>query len=214
MKEYHKIETLYKFNQETKKFDIGNFYNKSVEILKNNQWLFTEKIDGTNLRIWWNGHTLTYGGRTDNANFSKREIEYIETFLVNEYKTVIFEQLFQEKEVMVYGELYGSGIQNGGLYTNGEGYAFRVFDIEIDSIFLTYDNAFAITTQELNYDFVPIVMKSNIQEAVDYVLETDKSTFSEAKLEGLVGKPLGDFRDRLGKRIIVKIKKKDLLKAW
>ena len=33
------------------------------------------------------------------------------------------------------------------------------------------------------------------------------------KLEGLVGKPVGDFRDRLGKRIVVKIKRKDLLKT-
>jgi len=212
MKEYHKIETLFRFNQETKKFDDGVFYNQNVELLKDNQWIFTEKIDGTNFRIHWDGHKLSYGGRTDNANFSKREVEYIETNLVNEDKTVIFEQLFQEKDVMVYGELFGNGIQNGGLYTNGQGYDFRVFDIEIDNIVLTYENALLLATNQLGYKFVPYVFTGTIQQAIDIVKEAKTSTFSMATFEGLVGKPVGDFRDRLGKRIVVKIKRRDLLK--
>jgi hypothetical protein len=38
------------------------------------------------------------------------------------------------------------------------------------------------------------------------------STFSKATLEGLVGKPIGDFLDYRGNRIVVKIKRRDLVK--
>ena len=233
MKEYHKIETLFKFNQETKRW-TNKFCNENVSLLQSNLWLFTEKIDGTNFRIHWNGHKLSYAGRTDNSQFNKQQgerkfvwyiphhynhlvIDFINKYLVNEEQEVVFEQRFQENIVTVYGELFGVGIQNGGLYVDSKGLDskqldFRVFDIEIGDVFLEYDNA-ATLAQELGFKFVPIVMIETISQAVEYVLKNDKSTFSNAKLEGLVGKPLGDFRDRLGKRIVVKIKRKDLEKT-
>lgn len=211
MKEYHKIETLFKFNSETKKY-TNEFYNNSVEILKDNQWLFTEKIDGTNLRIYWDGHKLQYAGRTNNAQFSKDQIEFIEERLVNEDIETIFEQKFQDVEVYVFGELFGVKIQNGGLYTNGKGLDFKVFDIEIDGVVLTYDSMTKLAN-ELNYKCVPLVLIGTIGHAINFVLTNFTSTFSNAELEGLVGKPVGDFRDRLGKRIVVKIKRKDLLKT-
>ena len=87
------------------------------------------------MRIYWDGHKLQYGGRTNNAQFSKDQIEFIEERLVNEDIETIFEQKFQDVEVYVFGELYGGvKIQNGGLYTNGKGLDFRVFDIEIDGV--------------------------------------------------------------------------------
>ena len=210
MKEYHKIETLFRFNQETKRY-VGQYYNQNVFLLKDNQWIFTEKIDGTNFRINWDGHKLTYGGRTDNAQFSAYQIEFIKT-LVNENIETLFEQKFQEKNVTVYGELFGFNIQNGGLYVNGKGLAFRVFDIEIEDIFLTFESA-EFLAEELGYQFVPFVFKGTIEEAIKYVQDNDKSIFSNAILEGLVGKPVGDFRDRFGKRIIIKIKKRYINKT-
>lgn len=212
MKEYHKIETLFKFDQATKRFIYGEIYNENVILLKDNQWLFTEKIDGTNFRIHWDGHKLQYAGRTDNAEFSQEQIKYIEQYLVNEDFEQVFEQKFTDKIVTVYGELYGVKIQNGGLYTDGKGLGFKVFDIEICDIFLTY-NKMSILSLELGYDYVPLVLIGTISHAINFVLTNFTSTFSNAKLEGLVGKPVGDFRDRLGNRIVVKIKKKDLEKS-
>lgn len=212
MKEYHKIETLFKFSQEHKKFIYGDFYNKNVELLKDNAWLFTEKIDGTNFRIYWNGHGLKYAGRTDKAEFTKEQIAFIEKELVNEEIEQVFEQKFNEKVVTVYGELYGNSIQNGGLYTDGKGLGFKVFDIEIEDIFLKFNDMQELAN-ELGYGSVPLAMVGTIQNAIKYCEKFDKSLFSNAKLEGLVGKPIGDFRDRLSKRIVVKIKKRDLLKS-
>ena len=212
IKEYHKIETLFKFSQEHKKFIYGEFYNKNVELLKDNLWVFTEKVDGTNFRIYWDGHILTYAGRTDKSEFTKGQIEFIKNELVNEEVEQLFEQKFSEKEVIVYGELYGNGIQNGGLYTDGKGLGFKVFDIEIDGIFLKFNDMETLSI-ELGFDSVPLAMVGTIQQAINYCNSFEKSLFSKAKLEGLVGKPVGDFRDRLGKRIVVKIKKRDLNKS-
>ena len=50
-----------------KKLIEGKFRNPVVEFLKDNQWNFTEKIDGTNIRVHWDGHKVMFGGRTDNA---------------------------------------------------------------------------------------------------------------------------------------------------
>lgn len=210
MKEYHKIPVLWKFDKETKKYIKGMFYDQSVLELRKNRWLFTEKIDGMNFRIHWDGHSLQYAGRTDSTMFSAEQIEFIEKELVNEEKETIFEQTFQDKVVTVYGELFGNKIQNGGDYTEGKGLAFRVFDIEINDVFFRKPDMIDLCDDELGYDSVGILFYGTIEQGLKYVEKNDKSTYGTAKLEGLVGTPVGDFRDRLGKRIIVKIKKRDV----
>ena len=212
MKEYHKIETLFKFNQLTKRW-TNDFYNNNVALLKNIMWTFTEKIDGTNFRIYWNGHKLSYAGRTDNSQFNKEQIDFIDKYLVNEVQETVFEQHFQDKVVTVYGELYGNNIQKGGgLYTRGQGLNFRVFDIEINDVFLEFYDALNLA-KSLGYGFVPFAFMGTIKEGINYVMQHYQSKIGEAKLEGIVGKPVGDFRDRFGKRIVVKIKRRDLEKT-
>lgn len=208
MKEYHKIETLWQFDMKTKKFISGSFHNETVEVLKNHQWIFTEKIDGMNFRLHWDGHKLSVGGRTENTQLSQLMLDYINTNLLTDAMTNAFESLFAEKIVTFYGELYGATIQKGGgLYSST--IAFKVFDIEIDDVFLVYSNAKGLAEQ-FGLEFVPICLIGTIQDGVDYVNTNTTSTFSKATLEGVVGKPLGDLRDRLGKRIVIKIKKRDL----
>lgn len=59
MVEYNKIETV--FNRDTtgtKKLIRGNWRNEAVEYLKDSKWQFTEKFDGTNIRVIWDGHYI------------------------------------------------------------------------------------------------------------------------------------------------------------
>ena len=47
MRTYEKIETLYARDIEgTKKLMSGVFRNPTVEFLKDNRWIWTEKVDG------------------------------------------------------------------------------------------------------------------------------------------------------------------------
>lgn len=59
MVEYNKIETV--FNRDTtgtKKLIRGDWRNEAVEYLKDSKWQFTEKFDGTNIRVIWDGHYI------------------------------------------------------------------------------------------------------------------------------------------------------------
>ena len=63
MKEYHKIEGLWKRDAETKKLIPGAYRNAAVGLLADFPWRFTEKVDGTNIRVVWDGHKVTFWGR-------------------------------------------------------------------------------------------------------------------------------------------------------
>lgn len=215
---YHKIEPLFKFDHNTKKFIYGNFKNMNVRILKNNDWVFTEKVDGMNFRIIWDGYSLSYGGRTKKSEFSTRQKQFIKKELINKDLENLVEQTFGEKKVIIYGELYGNDIQKvGKLYS--ETYSFLVFDILVNGIFLerykiddsSYRDNLSDVCNTLGLKAVPILLVGTIQEALDFLDKEIVSRISDqAPLEGLVGVPVGNLLDRAGNRIIVKIKERDL----
>lgn len=68
MVKYTKIETVFERDTKgTKKLLEGKFRNETVEYLKDNRWIGTKKIDGTNIGIVWDGHNVSYQGRTERA---------------------------------------------------------------------------------------------------------------------------------------------------
>lgn len=207
MKEYHKIETIYERDTNgTKKLIEGQYRSSSVEFLANNEWEFTEKIDGTNIRIQWDGHKITFGGRTERANIPAHLVNKLTEIFLNEETEQLFEQTFGEKEVIMFGEGYGAKIQNGGEYRPDVG--FILFDILIGDNYLSRDSIEGIA-KAFNLEVVPIVLRGTIQEAVDYIKIMPNSTIGKAKMEGVVGRPKVEMRDRCGNRLIVKIKCRD-----
>ena len=207
MREYHKIETV--FNRSTdgdKRLIWGDYRNATVEYLANNIWQFTEKIDGTNIRIHWDGHNVEIGGRTDRAQIPKHLIDYLSaTFLTPEVEEM-FEQTYGEKDVILFGEGYGAKIQNGGDYRSDV--SFILFDVLIGDNWQSREWIEA-TAKMFGIDVVPIVLEGTIGDGIDYVMQHNNSTIGNAIMEGVVGRPKVEMKDRLGNRIIVKIKWKD-----
>ena len=207
MREYHKIETV--FNRSTdgdKRLIWGDYRNETVEYLADNIWQFTEKIDGTNIRIHWDGHNVEIGGRTDRAQIPKHLIDYLSaTFLTPEVEE-LFEQTYGEKDVMLFGEGYGAKIQNGGDYRSDV--SFILFDVLIGDNWQSREWVEA-TAKMFGIDVVPIVLEGTIGDGIDYVMQHNNSTIGKAVMEGVVGRPKVEMKDRLGNRIIVKIKWKD-----
>ena len=207
MKEYHKIETIYERDVNgTKKLIEGKYRNETIEYLANNEWEFTEKIDGTNIRIYWDGHKITFGGRTERASIPGHLVNKLNEIFLNEETEQLFEQKFGEKEVILFGEGYGVKIQNGGEYRSDVG--FILFDVLIDDIYLSRESVEDIATA-FALEIVPIVLRGTIQEAVDFVKTKPYSTIGKAKMEGVVGRPKVEMHDRCGNRVIVKIKHRD-----
>ena len=193
----------------TKKLIEGKYRNQAVEFLANLPWDFTEKIDGTNIRVHWDGHKVMFGGRTDSAQIPTNLMYALNELFLGVTNEEVFEQKFGETEVTFYGEGYGAKIQKGGgLYRDGVG--FILFDVKVGDLWLERENVEDIA-KSFNLPVVPVVFTGTIPEAVEYVRSRPKCTVAKEykEAEGLVGRPKVEMKDRLGNRIIVKIKAKD-----
>lgn len=205
MIEYNKIDTVYERDERgTKKLIEGKFRSKAVEFLADCKWIFTEKIDGTNIRIHWDGHKVEFGGRTERAQIPSHLLNKLMEMFRNNETEELFEQVFGEKDVILFGEGYGVKIQAvGSEYRSDVG--FILFDVMINGHYLSRDNVEGIATT-FGLDVVPVIMCGTIQEAVAFVKTAPESTIGTAKMEGLVGRPGVELYDSNGKRLIVKIK--------
>jgi hypothetical protein len=121
----------------------------------------------------------------------------------------LFEQKFGEQKVILFGEGYGAKIQKcGGDYRSDV--SFILFDVYLpDSDLWLKRDAIEDIAKTFGIDVVPIIMTGTIQQAVDFVKTAPDSTIGCAKMEGLVCKPKVDMLDRMGRRVIVKVKVKD-----
>ncbi len=207
MNEYTKIETIYERDMNgTKKLIEGKFRNETVEYLKDNEWICTEKIDGTNIGIVWDGHKVSYQGRTERAQIPAHLMNKLIELFGGTVNEELFEQKFGEMQVILFGEGYGAKIQKGGGNYRSD-VSFILFDVYLpeQNLWLKRD-ALEDIAGVFGIDVVPIVLKGTLQQAVDYVKSKPKSTIGNANMEGLVCKPAVDMLDRMGKRLIVKVK--------
>lgn len=166
-------------------------------------WYFTEKIDGTNIRIHWDGHKIEFGGRTDRAQIPAHLSNVLNDMFGGTVNEELFEQKFGQNDVILFGEGYGPKIQRGGNYRSDV--SFILFDVMIDNMYLNRD-AVEDIAKCFNIDCAPIIMVGTIDEAVKFVKANPNSTMGTAKMEGLVGKPMVELNSKTGKRMIVKIK--------
>lgn len=209
MIEYPKIEVPFERDTNgTKKLIEWKF--RHYELTNIDWWRWTEKIDGTNISVEWDGHRVLFHGRTERADIPKFLLEKLEELFGGETNEEMFEQLFGDTHMILYGEGYGNKIQNGKGYIP-DGVDFILFDVyqpEKD-LWLEWENVCDIA-QALNINTVPLVHGIyTLKDAVEFVKKKPKSFIGNADLEGLVGVPFGEFKDRHGKRIMTKVKVRD-----
>ncbi len=204
MKKYHKIQTIFKRDMENKgKIILGEYACPEFGLLKDIEWVFTEKIDGTNIRVSWDGENVKFGGRTDNAQ--------IPTILIERLQQLFPKELLMEKlsnPLCLYGEGFGAKIQKGGGNYNPDGVDFILFDVQVDDWWLKRDIVESIALS-LAIKTVPVVGQGTLSDAVDLVRNDFKSQWGDFSAEGFVIKPAIDLFNRKGERIITKIKHKD-----
>lgn len=204
MVEYNKIESVFKRATDgSKKLIEGQYNNPTVEFLADMPWRWTEKIDGTNIRVHWDGHKVEFGGRTDRAQIPAPLVNKLNEMFGGNNAEELFEQKFGQADVILFGEGYGSKIQNGGLYRDDV--SFIVFDVMINGNYQPRASVEDIA-QCFGVDVVPVIHTGTVAEAVKIVKSKPNSTFGSAKMEGLVGVPVFELHDRVGKRLIVKVK--------
>lgn len=204
MIEYHKIETLLNRSKDTFKVTEGEWRLPEFEYLKDCQWEFTEKVDGTNIRIGWNGLQHKYGGRTDNAQMPT----FLLSKLENLFPPAKLAEVFNTNYACLYGEGYGAKIQKGGGNYISDGVDFILFDVKIGEWWLKREDVKDIA-KKLDIKVVPIVGIGTLHEAISKASVGFESYWSNVNAEGLVVRPMIELMTRAGNRIIGKIKQKD-----
>lgn len=213
-KEYNKIGNIFKFDEKYKNI-VG--LNEPYNTLKDIVWQGTEKIDGTNIRIYWDGHTIEIAGRTNKSLIPQKLQAYLDSVFKVQEMEYVFEQLFGNKEVYIFGEGYGCGIQlDGGDYLeNSNETSFIVFDIQINGYDLNRENTTNLANK-LGLKAVPVVFEGTLEEAKEFVGKHQKSTLNNGKreMEGLILVPRDiELYDKNHNLIKCKCKYRDMLKA-
>ncbi len=203
--EYPKIETLFDRDADFKVMP-DKLRNPSYGIIKT--WQFTEKIDGTNIRMIWQDGKLRFGGRTGNAQLPADLIQHLyEIVDVSKLK-----EIFPETSAIIYGEGYGAGIQKGGAYSETK--QFVVFDVLVDKWWLNWDNTCDVANK-LGLETVPYLGEWSLEEGIDFVkkgfdsLLANTHTGEIIPAEGIVGRTCETLYDKKFNRMIIKLKTKD-----
>lgn len=204
MKEYHKIHSVFK-RDENGKF-TSEFSRDEFAYLFKSAWAFSEKVDGTNIRIGLDitdAPRLKIGGRTDNAQIPAYLLESI-------YKLITpasFMKLDNAATLTLYGEGYGAKIQKGGGNYRKDT-SFVLFDVRVGDWWLRREDVEAVATT-LGIDVVPILDVGMLSDAIEMCRRGFNSSWGNFESEGLVLRPKVDLFDRNGNRIITKVKCKD-----
>lgn len=208
MKEYHKIQTVFLRDPANNHKTLleGLFSLPEFNYLQNNIWAFTEKVDGTNIRIMVNEGAITFGGKTDRAS--------IPAHLLNRLNDVFLPKSEQLAEIFadgacLYGEGYGAKIQKGGGNYRPD-QDFVLFDVKVGEWWLQRD-AVEDVAAKLGIDVVPVIGFGTLNEAVEMTRKGFVSQWGKFTAEGIVARPHTELKARDGSRIITKIKYKDFI---
>ena len=188
------------------KLVLGKYSSATLKDLAGLDWTFTEKIDGTNIRLIISDEGIVdIRGRSDQAVLPPGLEDNIRAILPSAEELV-------KRELTgftFYGEGFGPGIQNGGKYADQK--SFRTFDIlDRNGRWMNEADLYHLS-KGLNLEQVPEVSWGPLWHGVQRVATGQKSAFGDFYAEGLIARPSGQpLLDRFGQRIQCKIKHVDL----
>lgn len=219
--EYLKINSLWKrqswyFDEKEKKsreskgkspsFIIGDYAEPEFGNIK--KWLVDEKVDGTNIRIFYKDGKVSFGGRTSAAQLPCHLLDYLQCTFTNWELNKAFpcSEVEPYPNVILFGEGYGPKIQAcGGNYRKEVG--FILFDVWVGGWWLRREDVISIA-EKLSIPIVPRIGIMTEEEIVDFVKLKPLSLCSEIPqmMEGVVcrSEPLLLFRN--GKPVMWKLK--------
>lgn len=207
---YPKIPAVFKRDAKTRKLIPGDWVNDDIANLARLHWTVTEKIDGTNIRVIWDGYRVKFAGRTDKSDIPAPLTALLDQQFGGPEAESLFEQTFGPDHAVIFGEGYGGSIQGGGGY--GPTVEFVAFDICVNGIFLPRwsEDEVAYRASKIGLGTVPNMGLMSLDEVVKIVSDGLPSRFRDGYAEGLVAIPVGGFLDHFGERIAVKVKHRDI----
>jgi len=211
MTKYHKIQSVFKRDPETKyKTFLAEYSMPAFEYLADSMWIWTEKIEGMNMRAIWNEQNVSefglepsfrFAGRTDRAQVPG---DLLDT-MMGLFSAEMVDAGVVDDEVIFYGEGFGGSIQRGK-HEYGTEKRFVLFDISVNGRFLPFYDVINIG-EACGLDVVDS-KSGSLQDAIEFVRAGFPSKYG-GQAEGLVLRPLVELYDQYGNRVIAKVKTRD-----
>ncbi|MCK9615555.1 MAG: hypothetical protein M0R48_08630 [Candidatus Omnitrophica bacterium] len=191
---------------------ILNLY-KDQTVLEFKEVFAMEKAHGTSSHVAWNGKEVSFfAGGESHVNFVN--------LFNKETLTAAFQKVFGETPAIIYGEAYG-GSQQKMSKTYGSNLRFIAFDVFSSDRFWDLPDACRLVMEEFGLDFVPFKRVPATVEALDIERDspseiaarngcqgnTDRFGFNPPVREGIVIRPIHEFTNKWGKRVICKHKR-------
>jgi hypothetical protein len=221
--EYPKIETLFDrgpdFTVQTYKVRWAEF-----RLVDPVEWIVTEKIDGTNVRIFYRGDRSQplFFGRTENAQMPTFLVQYLQLLFTVDLFEAAFPWLDQARQeqasvpgsVVLFGEGYGAKIQGGGKYS--ETPKFRLFDVTVGDKWLDWNNVVDVAGK-LGVETVPVVQTGDdlgdvverVRNGVMSEVASKEANNAHVVAEGVVARTDPTLYTWRGHRVMWKLKTKD-----
>lgn len=201
---------------------IDPLYKLQQQILACEEVVCTEKIHGANFRVMSPSTARTrgdivFGSRNnvvtaDSGFYANKPVMW---FLNRPEILDWMVGRFFGRDVVLFGEVYGSGIQRGVKYFNIDAMEFRAFDLMVDGRMLDYGE-FADLTDEIDirgapllYLGPPLLSKLNSLLECDSTVGKRNGVDTEGKpniAEGYVVRPTKMTKDHHGQWLIAKHK--------
>lgn len=217
---YPKMQMVFRRNPTTFEVDTTALSSHAFGLV--NEWLFTEKIDGTNVRVGFGPDGVEFAGRTNRAVLPA----HLEGFLRGVFTEDRMRSVWDPsggQQIVLFGEGYGPKIQNGGSYRDTPG--FRLFDVWMAGWWCDWW-AVCELARQLEIDVVPTLGVHRVSPcglASDLRVPGFLDSFgcsvsrtavldggSGCRSEGLVARTVPGLFTRSGERVVWKLRYSDL----
>lgn len=196
-KKFSSLENTYRTNLIEKVIEEG---------IPTNDWIVTEKVDGANFSFWCDGEEVEVASRNqfvDDTFYGCQEV-------IDEIAPKILAFCSDNNtQIIIYGELYGDGIQKRVNYGKK---SFVAFDVHCANSDTPVDKEFAIDLCErIGIPFAPVIFRGSFEECLA-VNNTFKSLLTPEGYdvkniaEGVVIEPVNPAWFRNGSRVYFKNK--------
>ena len=200
---------------EFKKFtSLENTYRQNLldkvvlEGLDEQLWIVTEKVHGANFSFWYDGKDFKVASRNQFVDGTFYNCQSV----INKYEQKIkdwfnSDHLSEIESVVIYGELYGQGIEKEVVYGEKD---FAAFEVHVNGDVQYKDVAIHIC-EEIGLKFVPVLFQGTFQDCMK-VENTFQSHLTplgfegENFAEGVVIEPVNPAWFKNGSRVYFKNK--------
>ena len=212
MNKYHKIQSIFKRDPETHRFD-ERYSMPEFEYLRDLSWTFTETLEGMNTRVGFDpvDGLMRIGGRSDKAEIPGRLMDRMNEIFIPDRLAAVCDG----SPLTIYGEGIGSKIQRGAGYLPPSSTGtvdFILFDVQFGEHWADRETVSAIA-HSFGCREAPLIDAGVLLDAVSIARRGFPSKLEGAdkdkRAEGLVIRPTQELRGRWGQRIIAKVKTKD-----